>query len=111
MHTLLRPVPWLAVLILAAAGCKSPLPDLSGKLPWMGDAKEKEKPYPQPAKMVVIWSPAMYTQPGQAPTRGFGGRIYFYNAKEEAIPVDGQLVVYGFDDSNRQSVSQVPDKR
>jgi hypothetical protein len=101
----------LTALFLAAGGCKSPLPDLSGKLPWVGDDKDKETIFQQPVKMVVIWSPAMYTQPGQAPTRGFGGRIYFYNSKEEAIPVDGKLVVYAFDDTHKQTASQVADKR
>ena len=101
----------LALLFLAAAGCKSPLPDLSGSLPWIGDDKEEEPIYEQPAKIVVIWSPAMYTQPGQTPTRGFGGRIYFYNSKERAIPVEGQLVVYAFDDTQRQAARSAPDKR
>lgn len=101
----------LALLFLAAAGCKSPLPDVTGSLPWIGDDKQDETIYEQPAKIVVIWSPAMYTQPGQTPTRGFGGRIYFYNSKERAIPVDGQLVVYAFDDTLRQAARSAPDKR
>jgi hypothetical protein len=31
----------LTALFLAAGGCKSPLPDLSGKLPWVGDDKDR----------------------------------------------------------------------
>ena len=100
---------WLA-LLFAFAGCKSPLPDLSATLPWV-DEKDKESLYQQPVKMTVIWSPAMYSQRGQVPTRGFGGRIYFYNSKEEAIAVDGALMVYAFDDTARQNASQVPTKR
>lgn len=111
MHTMLIRTLGLTSLFLFLSGCKSSLPDLSAKLPWGGDEKPKESLYQQPVKMVVIWSPAMYTQPGQVPTRGFGGRIYFYNSKEEAVPVDGRLVIYAFDDSNQQKASQVPDKR
>src|SRR5262245_59806108 len=102
---------WLTVLLFLVGDCKSPLPDLTGKLPWMGDNKDKDSLYQQPVKMVVIWSPAMYTQPGQVPTRGFGGRIYFYNSKEEAVSVDGGLVVYAFDDTSKQDHSQVPNRR
>lgn len=102
---------WLTLLFLLAAGCKSPLPDLSAKLPWVGDDKEKEPPYQQPVKMTVIWSPAMYSQPGQVPTRGFGGRIYFYNAKDEAIAVDGAVMVYAFDDTAKQNSSHMATKR
>jgi hypothetical protein len=111
MPSKLRPALCLSLLLSLLAGCKSPLPDLSQKLPWIGDDKDKEPPYQQPVKMVVIWSPAMYNQPGQTPTRGFGGRIYFYNAKEDAVPVDGGLVIYAFDDTSKQHAREVPDKR
>jgi hypothetical protein len=111
MSAKLNPTLWLTVLLLTAGGCKSPLPDLSAKLPWVGDDKVKETPYQQPVKMTVIWSPAMYSQPGQVPTRGFGGRFYFYNAKDEAIAVDGGLMVYAFDDTAKQNASQVPNRR
>jgi hypothetical protein len=40
------------------------------------------------------------SQPGKPPTRGFGGRIFFYNNHAQAIPVKGTLTVYGFDDTH-----------
>ena len=53
----------------------------------------------------------MYTQPGQRPTRGFGGRLYFYDAKDKTVPVEGQLVVYGYDDSQDGRPSQTPSRK
>ena len=46
-----------------------------------------------------MWSDAVYTQPGLPPTRGFGGRLYFYDAHDQPVKVEGQLVVYAYDDS------------
>jgi hypothetical protein len=59
----------------------------------------KKPEYQEPKSMVAIWTEDTLIQPGKPVTRGFGGRIYFYNEKSQAIPVDGELVVYGFDDS------------
>ncbi len=67
--------------------------------------------YQVPTRMVVVWTPDTLTLPGRPPTRGFGGRIYFYNNQGQAIPVDGQLIVYGFDDSDPEVASTVPHKR
>ncbi|GIW92161.1 MAG: hypothetical protein KatS3mg110_0202 [Pirellulaceae bacterium] len=70
-----------------------------------------DSPYQVPTRMVVVWTPDTLTLPGRPPTRGFGGRIYFYNNQGQAIPVDGQLVVYGFDDSDPDEASTVPHRR
>ncbi len=59
----------------------------------------KKKEYQTPHSMAVIWSEDVLTVPGKPPTRGFGGRIYFYNEKSQAIPVEGELMVYGYDES------------
>ena len=53
----------------------------------------------------------MYTQPGQPPTRGFGGRLYFYNAKDKTVPVEGQLVVYAYDDSADGTPAKSPSRK
>src|SRR5688500_3775891 len=67
---------------LAAAGCKSIGSDWSQHLPWAdSETKQAERNYQQPVRMVAIWSPAVYNQPGKPPTRGFGGRLYFYNGE------------------------------
>lgn len=66
----------------------------------------KKKEYQIPQSMTATWSHDILTLPGKAPTRGFGGRFYFYNEKTQAIPVDGDLVVYGFDDTNKQQSTE-----
>jgi hypothetical protein len=61
--------------------------------------------------MVVLWSPAIKNGADMKPKRGFGGRIYFYNEKDEAVAVEGQLIVYGYDDSKPRGHTAVPDRR
>jgi hypothetical protein len=81
--------------------------------PW-GALQFWKKGYQQPAKMAVLWSHDVLTMAGQAPTRGFGGRIYFYNNKSQTIPVEGELVVHGFDESLKRATGapeNEPDKR
>ena len=80
------------------------------ELPLIGEQQEEE-PYQRPERMVVIWSPDVFTQPGKKPTRGFGGRIYFYNNKNRPTSVDGQLVVYAFDDTHQEAAKGQPDRR
>ena len=75
---------------------KSKTSKSSSWLPW------SKKEYQTPTSMAVIWSEDVLTLPGHPVTRGFGGRIYFYNEKSQAIPVEGELVVHGFDESMRQ---------
>lgn len=73
-----------------------------------------KKGYQQPTKMAVMWSHDVLSAPGTPPTRGFGGRIYFYNDRSQTIPVDGELIVHGFDDSQKREAGadkNVPDKR
>ena len=60
---------------------------------WNPDTKEKKKVFQTPTRVVALWSPAIYSTPGKPAMRGFGGRIYFYNNKDEPIPIEGQLVV------------------
>ncbi len=75
------------------------------KWPW-----SKEKEYQVPRSMAVVWSPDVFIAPGAPPSRGFGGRIYFYNEKSQAIPVDGELVVHGYDETTRQTAGANPAK-
>ncbi len=66
----------------------------------------KKKEYQTPQSMNVTWSHDILTLPGKAATRGFGGRFYFYDEKNKAIPVEGDMVVYGFDDTNKQQTTE-----
>ena len=52
-----------------------------------------------PERLVVIWKDAVYEHPAVPPTRGIGGRLYFYDREDNPIKVDGEVVVYGFDDT------------
>lgn len=64
-----------------------------------------------PVKMAAIWSPAVLNRPGEPPMRGFGGRLYFYDADNRPVAVEGQLMVYAFDDSNPYSDGKTPDRK
>ena len=97
----------LASGLLLAGGCKSFDTDSKSPSSWFG---EKEPVYQTPARLAAIWSDAMLNHP-TTPTRGFGGRIYFYNNKNEAVPVSGELVVYAFDDTNGISEGRRPDRK
>lgn len=68
------------------------------RIPWFSQKEKPPEPYPNPVKMVATWTPDTLLQTGRTPTRGFGGRIYFYNEKSQAVPVDGTLMIHGFDE-------------
>ena len=70
------------------------------------DPSEEAMP---PETMAAIWNFAVYEKPGSPSIRGLGGRLYFYDARNNAVKADGELIVYGFDeDSNSKST---PDKK
>ena len=47
--------------------------------------------------MAAIWkADRMSENLGQPEMRGFGARVYFYNTKSQAVPVEGDLVVHGY---------------
>ncbi|QDS91187.1 hypothetical protein EC9_54070 [Rosistilla ulvae] len=93
----------LFILVIAACpiatGCATApkSESWSAKLPWNKD--KPPKPYPNPVKMAVTWTPDILVQPGRTPTRGFGGRVYFYNDHSQAVPVEGELTIHGFDEA------------
>ena len=105
----------LLTLMAIGSGC-SMFTDKKGSKkssPWES-MKFWKKEYQTPTKMAVLWSPDLLTVAGQPPTRGFGGRIYFYNERSQTIPVDGELVVHGFDESRKKATGSdenLPDKR
>jgi len=105
----------IAVLGLAAvccSGCKTLSPPDWAKCWYTAEEpKLTESKYPRPVRLAVVWSPAMLNTPGKKPTRGFGGRIYFYDAANKAVPVEGQLVVYGYDDSRQRTDGKSPDRK
>jgi hypothetical protein len=85
-------------LVTVTSGCsmwgdKSASP--KSDKPWTV-SKLWKKEYQKPQSVAVIWSPDVLTQTGAAPTRGFGGRVFFYNERTQAVPVDGELIVHGY---------------
>jgi len=94
---------WLA----AAAGC-SPL-KFDAKLPWFGDKDDKPV---APTKVVAVWKDAVLHRSDQAPVRGFGGRLMFYdNKSKEPVRVEGDLVVYAFEEDGRRRSDTKPDRK
>ena len=65
--------------------------------------KEKEVPIGTAQKMAVIWKDTVMQKPGTPSTRGFGGRVYFYDSENKAIKVNGEMIVYGFDTEAEKS--------
>jgi hypothetical protein len=102
----------LVLLLLSVcllAGCSSL--DLSKSVAKPRKLKLWGQPADQPARVVAVWSDALYNEPGKPSVRGFGGRLYFYDRKNQAVPVDGQLVVYGYDDSLEGAPAKEPERK
>ncbi len=72
---------------------------LLDRIPWKRKSNADPEPYPNPVKVAATWTPDTLVQTGRVPTRGFGGRVFFYDEKSRAVPVEGTLTVHGFDDA------------
>jgi len=109
MRTLGSFIALSCVVFFAAAGCQT-MPD--GTKSWgFGGPKVEESKYPAPVKMAAIWAPAVLNQPGQVPTRGFGGRVYFYDGANNPVAVEGQLVGYAYDDTVPGTAGKTPERK
>lgn len=108
MTKYLPPLRVVAAITFVAmvTGCASKPLTLTKSLPWSAD-----KSYETPEKIIAVWTDAVYQMPGAAPTRGFGGRIYFYNRTGDAVPVDGELIVYAFDDREPAAPTDKPTRK
>ena len=112
----MTPTRQLALLTLFSlvglAGCQSLQTSWSPKWPQTWPWKKQDVVAQQekqvPLRLVAIWSPDVLTQLGKRPARGFGGRLYFYNDANEAVEVEGQLVVYAYDDTDGDGTQQLP---
>ena len=93
------------VLVVFASGCTTPIK--SDKLREAVVFKTKEaklkEQYGEPIRMAAVWTADVLSTPGAPTTRGFGGRIFFYNNKNQAVPVQGELIVYAYDDTDVHS--------
>lgn len=80
------------------------------KVPWKDSDEDDEVKIP--SRITVVWTDSVMSRPGVQPQRGFGGRLMFYeNHDEDPIKVDGQLVIYMFDETDRDPENCVPERR
>jgi hypothetical protein len=103
---------WYGV-VLAAASLLSPgcaKFDLRKNIPW---GEGKDGAIEQPMRVETVWVDTVMTRNNEAPKRGFGGRLYFFgpNNSQEPVKVDGTLVVYAFNETNRNPTNVVPDRK
>jgi len=107
MRCLSRILPMM-VLALAMAGCqtaKVPVNKhfLSAPFNRLGNSQQDSSDQlnaQMPARMAVIWSHAVRHDPGKPAIQGFGARVYFYDAEQNPVPVNGDLFVYGYEDAD-----------
>jgi hypothetical protein len=82
-------------LLVATVGCSKF--DLRGNIPWKTTSREPQIP----GRITALWTHTILEQPGKRGIRGFGGRLMFHDREGEApVIVDGDLVVYAFDDTD-----------
>jgi hypothetical protein len=96
-----------AVSLSLLSGCAQ----MNLKQPSVWPFAPKEEEPGIPARVVPIWIDAVQYTQNQVPQRGFGGRLMFYDAKDEPIKVDGTLVVYAFDEEGRDPTDAAPDRK
>jgi hypothetical protein len=113
---LLLAIAGLAAL-LSAPGCAST--KKSWKYAKHGDFKravglKSSKPAPPeiPSRVVSTWTDTVLQRTDKAPQRGFGGRLMFFMpGSEDPVRVDGQLVVYAFDETDREKHETHPTRK
>ena len=79
--------------------------------PMKWGTKEDQVRAGTPERMVATWVDTVLQRPGEPAQRGFGGRLYFYDKQAEPIIVEGRLVVYAFDESDRDPTDHEPTRR
>jgi hypothetical protein len=97
----------LAALILTSLGCAGIKSNIKGWSPIAAMAGGKEKQFESdPVSMAVIWKDSVYEKPGVPSVKGFGGRVFLYDSNNDPIKADGELIVYGYDESNPAHMDQ-----
>ncbi len=78
----------------------------------MGLKKDELAPPQVPTRLVSTWTDTVLHRQGEKAKRGFGGRLLFFNEEAEVpIRVEGQLVVYAYDDNGRAAHETHPTRR
>lgn len=94
---------------IALPGCATEF-DLRKAIPW---ETGKDGKFESPMQVATFWTDAVQNSANKDKgTRGFGGRLYFYGRDpNKPVKVKGTLVVYAFDESNRDPNNVVPDRK
>ena len=107
----------ILLMVLLASGCRGPwsqgwkYSDLKHPKKLVGWGSSEEEPQ-IPRRVLASWTDTVLYQTGKTPQRGFGGRVIFYGEdNEKPVLVDGQLVVYAFDEANRDPTDNRPTRR
>lgn len=96
-----------AALLMLAAGCNQF--NLNRRIPWMADSDGRREPS---KKVSAVWTETVQYKSDQRPTRGFGGRLMFFGDRQDKpIRVHGDLVVYAFDEQNRDPADSKPTRK
>ena len=97
----------VVAVLLAVPGCAQW--NLGESLPFY-----KSEPKPQtPDNVLAVWTDATLNQPGKPTVRGFGGRVMFFveGNESKAVPVEGSVAVYAFDDDRLDQEQPSPETR
>ncbi|HEV7281660.1 MAG TPA: hypothetical protein VGN57_15770 [Pirellulaceae bacterium] len=99
-----------AAALLPFVGCTA-VPTMSApNMDWLSKLSGNDEG--PPAQVVAMWTDASLKKAGTTGvTRGFGGRIYFYDAKKHSVKAEGELVVYAFVERDRQIPSNHADRK
>ena len=98
----------LLLLALApSAGCSAWQKTKPYVWPWGADSEPQA-----PSKVVAMWTDSVAYPGNRSPLRGFGARLMFYGKDgSKPVKVDGSLVVYGFDETDRKASNTKPDQK
>ena len=78
----------------------------------IGLKKDELAPPQVPTRLVSTWTDTVLNRKGETSQRGFGGRLLFFNEEtEKPVRVEGQLVVYAFDENSRAAHETHPTRR
>ena len=97
----------LSITTLGCTSFSDKIQSANDTLPWNAAAAKTRKLESTPVRIAAVWTHDIVNVPGTNPVQGFGGRIYFYNHEQKAIHVDGELVVFAFDDT-KAAQQEVP---
>lgn len=104
----------LLIVVGVVSGCQSiqsplDLVDIPSGIPWKAKPKAKGT---APVRMAATWTDAVLNQTGKPSERGFGGKVFFYNRKDtKPVEVEGQFVVYAFEEDGRDPTDHRPTRR